>query len=128
MTLPQAAQVSATTNDRAAVVLAAGHDDASRELITRPLGDATVVQLAVANVRKIVADDHIVVVVAPGDTTVRGLLGEGLRYVEQRDLPGTGGAVLAARAAVEALGTPRARSSWPTPTPRSCAPSPCWGS
>ncbi|GAA3224531.1 NTP transferase domain-containing protein [Oerskovia jenensis] len=106
MTLPQAAQVSATTNDRAAVVLAAGHDDASRELITRPLGDATVVQLAVANVRKIIADDRIVVVVAPGDTAVRGLLGEGFQYVEQRELPGTGGAVLAARAAVEALGRP----------------------
>jgi phosphomannomutase/molybdopterin-guanine dinucleotide biosynthesis protein A len=106
MTLPQAAQAPATTNDRAAVVLAAGHDDASRELITRPLGEATVVELAVANVRKIVADDRIVVVVAPGDTTVRGLLGDDLTYVEQQDLPGTGGAVLAARAEIEAFAIP----------------------
>ncbi len=106
MTLPQAAQAPATTNDRAAVVLAAGHDDASRELITRPLGEATVVELAVANVRKVVADDRIVVVVAPGDTTVRGLLGDDLMYVEQQDLPGTGGAVLAARAEIEAFAIP----------------------
>ena len=106
MTLPQAAQAPATTNDRAAVVLAAGHDDASRELITRPLGEATVVELAVANVRKVVADDRIVVVVAPGDTTVRGLLGDDLTYVEQQDLPGTGGAVLAARAEIEAFAIP----------------------
>jgi len=106
MTLPQAAQVPATTNERAAVVLAAGHDDASRALITRPLGDATVVELAVANVRKIVAADRIVVVVAPGDTAVRAALGDGFRYVEQRDLPGTGGAVLAARSAVEAFDKP----------------------
>ena len=33
---------------RAAVVLAAGHDAASRELLSRPLGSATVVELAVA--------------------------------------------------------------------------------
>ncbi|MEK8226218.1 hypothetical protein NKG05_09340 [Oerskovia sp. M15] len=63
MTRPQSAQVHPTSN-RAAVVLAAGHDDASRELITRPW-EATVVELAVANVRKIVAADRIVVVVAP---------------------------------------------------------------
>ena len=61
---------------RAAVVLAAGHDDASRELLSRPLGDATVVELAVANVRRVVDAGRIVVVVSPDDPTVRELLGE----------------------------------------------------
>ena len=62
---------------RAAVVLAAGHDDASRELLSRPLGDATVVELAVANVRRVVDAGRIVVVVWPDDPRVRALLGGG---------------------------------------------------
>lgn len=90
--------------DRAAVVLAAGHDDASRELITRPLGDSTVVGLAVANVRSVVAPERVVVVVAPGDTQVRAILGDDVTYVEQAEPLGTADAVLAARKAVEALG------------------------
>jgi len=67
---------SARRATRAAIVLAAGHDAASRDLLTRPLGDSTVAQLALANVRALVPADRIVVVVAPGETTLRDLLGE----------------------------------------------------
>ncbi|MGB2556109.1 NTP transferase domain-containing protein [Cellulosimicrobium cellulans] len=88
---------------RAAVVLAAGHDDASRELLSRPLGDATVVELAVANVRRVVDAGRIVVVVSPDDPTVRELLGEDVVYVEQESPLGTGDAVLAAREAVASV-------------------------
>ena len=49
---------------RSAVVLAAGSDPASRALLTQPLGDSTVVQLAVDNVRTVVDANRIVVVVA----------------------------------------------------------------
>lgn len=88
---------------RAAVVLAAGHDAASRELLSRPLGSATVVELAVANVRRVVDASRIVVVVAPDDPTVRELLGEDVVYVEQEAPLGTGDAVLAARGAVASV-------------------------
>lgn len=88
---------------RAAVVLAAGHDAASRELLSRPLGSATVVELAVANVRRVVDPSRIVVVVAPDDPTVRDLLGEDVVYVEQEAPLGTGDAVLAARGAVASV-------------------------
>ena len=84
-------------------MLAAGHDDASRELLSRPLGDATVVELAVANVRRVVDAGRIVVVVSPDDPTVRELLGEDVVYVEQESPLGTGDAVLAAREAIAAV-------------------------
>lgn len=89
---------------RAAVVLAAGQDDAARELLTRPLGDATVVGLAVANVREVVPAERIVVVVAEGDTEIRALLGDDLVYAEQPSRCGTADAVLAAREAIDTLG------------------------
>lgn len=101
--MPQPAQVPNAATERAAVILAAGHDAASRALITHPLGEATVVELAVANVRAVVPADRIVVVVAPGDRDVRALLGPDLTYVEQAEPLGTGNAVLAARAAIRAL-------------------------
>ncbi len=88
---------------RAAVVLAAGHDAASRDLLSQPLGSATVVELAVANVRRVVDASRIVVVVAPDDPTVRELLGEDVVYVEQEAPLGTGDAVLAARGAVASV-------------------------
>lgn len=88
---------------RAAVVLAAGHDEASRELLSRPLGGATVVELAVANVRRVVDAGRIVVVVSPEDPTVRELLGEDVVYVEQQSPLGTGDAVLAAREAIASV-------------------------
>lgn len=83
-----------------AVLLAAGHDEASRRLLTQPLGDSTVVEQAAALVRAAVRDQVVVVVVAPGDTAVRGLLGDDFTYVEQPRPLGTGDAVLAARAAI----------------------------
>ncbi len=86
---------------RAAVVLAAGHDEPSRRLLTRPLGDATVAQLALATVRAVVAPEHIVVVTASGDDELRALLGDDLTYVEQPERLGTGNATAAALPAVE---------------------------
>src|SRR6478736_3680802 len=77
VTTGRAAPGPATRATRAAVVLAAGHDAASRELLARPLGDATVVELAVATVRKVVDPGRVVVVVSPDDPTVRELLGAG---------------------------------------------------
>ena len=85
---------------RAAVVLAAGKDEPSRQLLRRPLGDATVAQLALSTVRAVVPPSRIVVVVAPGDDELRALLGTDLAYVEQRKRLGTGHAALVARAAV----------------------------
>lgn len=85
---------------RAAIVLAAGHDEPSRRLLTRPLGDATVAQLALATVRAVIDPSRIVVVVAPGDDELRALLGADLTYVEQADRLGTGQATLVARAAI----------------------------
>ena len=79
---------------RSAVVLAAGSDPASRALLTQPLGDSTVVQLAVDNVRTVVEANRIVVVVARQDTVMRDLLGPELTYVLQDEPVGTGGAAL----------------------------------
>ncbi|ACZ30085.1 Glucosamine-1-phosphate N-acetyltransferase., Phosphoglucomutase [Xylanimonas cellulosilytica DSM 15894] len=90
-----------------AVVLAAGHDDVSRSLLTHPLGGSTVVGAAVGTVTRVVDPSRVVVVVAPGDTAVREALGDGYTYVEQAEPRGTGDAVLTARAAIEALGTDR---------------------
>ena len=86
----------------AAVVLAAGADDASRGLLSATLGDSTVAQQALANVRSVVPASHIVVVTAPGDSTIRELLGSDLTYVEQTEALGTGDAVLAARDSIPA--------------------------
>lgn len=86
----------------AAVLLAAGHDEPSRALLTSPLGDTTVVAAALATVCAVVPRDHVTVVVAAGDTSVREVLGEGLTYVTQEDPRGTGHAVAAARARIEA--------------------------
>jgi phosphomannomutase/molybdopterin-guanine dinucleotide biosynthesis protein A len=76
------------------VVLAAGSDPASRALLTQPLGDSTVVQLALDNVRTVVDANRIVVVVTRGDLAIRELLGPELTYVVQDEPVGTGGAAL----------------------------------
>lgn len=88
------------SSTRAAIVLAAGQDAAARDLLTRPLGDSTVAQVALANVRALVPAERIVVVVAPGDDRLRDLLGDDLTYVEQARRLGTGDATRAARVAV----------------------------
>ena len=77
---------------RAAVLLAAGSDPESRALLTRPLGDSTVVELAVENVRKIVDPARIVVVVSSHDTAIRELLGSEVTYAVQDVAEGTGDA------------------------------------
>lgn len=97
--------MASVTSLTSAVVLAAGHDDVSRSLLTHPLGDSTVVQAAVAAVARVVDPKRVVVVVAPGDTAVRAALGKRYTYVEQPEPLGTGDAVLAARGAVEAHGS-----------------------
>ena len=79
---------------RAAIVLAAGSDPASRALLSQPLGDSTVAGLALANVRTVVDPERIVVVIAAGDRTIRDELGHDLTYVEQREARGTGAATL----------------------------------
>jgi phosphomannomutase len=79
---------------RSAVVLAAGSDPASRALLAQPLGDSTVVQLALDNVLTVVDANRIVVVVSRDDTRIRDLLGPELTYVVQDVALGTGGAAL----------------------------------
>ncbi len=91
-----------TARHHVAVVLAAGHDQASRDLLTHELGDTTVVGAAVSNVARITAPGRVVVVVAAGDTRVRALLPDGVTVVEQAQPLGTADAVLAARAAIPA--------------------------
>jgi phosphomannomutase len=93
MTLPRGA---GTRPIRAAVVLAAGSDEASRVLLSQPLGESTVAGLALDNVRAVVDPDRIIVVVAPGDTDLRRTLGEDLTYVTQAEPLGTGAAALLA--------------------------------
>ncbi len=85
---------------RAAVLLAAGADPASRALLSQPLGDSTVAGLALANVRTVVDPSRICVVVAPGDEAIRDVLGADLKYVEQPQPRGTGDA---ARLALECV-------------------------
>lgn len=90
------------THGRAAIILAAGHDEASRDLLTRPLGDSTVVEHSLHNLRRVVDPARTVVVVAAADTVVRDLLGPEYAYVEQHEPLGTGHAALQARSAVPA--------------------------
>ncbi len=85
---------SSSTHKRAAVVLAAGADAESRALLTQPLGDSTVVQQSVDNVRTVVDADRIVVVVARDDDSIRDLVGADVSYVVQDEALGTGDAAL----------------------------------
>jgi phosphomannomutase/molybdopterin-guanine dinucleotide biosynthesis protein A len=79
---------------RAAIVLAAGGDEESRALLARPLGDSTVAELAVANVRRVVDPQRIVVIISRDDDQLRDLLGRDLTYVTQGEQLGTGAAAL----------------------------------
>lgn len=83
-----------------AVVLAAGADKASRDLLKAELSDSTVAQQALSTVREIFPPGDIIVVVAAEDDEMRGLLGEDLTYVVQEEPLGTGHAVAAARDAI----------------------------
>ena len=80
-----------------AVVLAAGHDPATRQLLLQPLGQSTVIEHSLANVTAIVPKSDVIIVVAEGDRTVRDKLGSGWHFVEQTNQAGTGDAVRCAR-------------------------------
>src|SRR5690625_1255841 len=83
-----------------AVLLAAGPDQLSRDLLTSPLGDSTVIQAALATLETVVSRTRITIVVAAGDSDIPALLGNEYTYVEQKDPRGTGHAVAAARSAI----------------------------
>jgi phosphomannomutase/molybdopterin-guanine dinucleotide biosynthesis protein A len=83
-----------------AVVLAAGHDEASRALLLQPLAASTVLEQTLSVVTSLVDSRDVVVVVAEGDAAVRAKLGESWNYAVQGGQPGTGAAVLAARGAL----------------------------
>lgn len=83
-----------------AVLLAAGPDQLSRDLLTSELGDSTVIQAALTTLETVVSKERIIIVVAAGDKAIPGLLGDRYTYVEQSDPRGTGHAVTAARGAI----------------------------
>ncbi|MDR1265713.1 MAG: NTP transferase domain-containing protein [Propionibacteriaceae bacterium] len=93
------AQASPTGSTRPvkAVVLAAGHDLETRELLLRPLASSTVVEQTLATVVRVVPPDQVVVVSAEHDPRVRQLLGPGWNHVVQTVQAGTGDAVRCAR-------------------------------
>lgn len=84
----------------AAILLAAGPDEVSRNLLTSPLGDSTVVQAAAKTLESVISCDRIVVVIAEGDTSITSMLGDRYIYAVQDDPQGTGHAVAAARNAL----------------------------
>ncbi len=87
-------------HERAAIVLAAGQDEHALDLLTRPLGDSTVVQQSMGNLARVIDPARTVVVIAAGDTVVRDLLGSQYSYIEQAERLGTGQAALLAQGAV----------------------------
>jgi len=84
-----------------AVVLAAGHNLITRQLLLQSLGQSTVIEQSLANVTAVVPKADVVIVVAKGDTAVRSLLGPKWRYVEQPTQAGTGDAVRCAHAELD---------------------------
>nr|WP_300149369.1 sugar phosphate nucleotidyltransferase [Propionicimonas sp.] len=89
--------ILANTRPVKAVVLAAGHDDATRDLLLRPLAGPTVIEQTLATVTAVVPAQDVVIVVAEHDTAVREHLGESWNYVVQTVQAGTGDAVRCAR-------------------------------
>ena len=83
-----------------AVVLAAGHNQATRDLLLQPLAGTTVIETALANVTAVVPKPDVIVVVADSDPGVRAVLGESWTYVTQSTQAGTGDAVRCAREAL----------------------------
>ncbi len=78
-------------------MLAAGHDEATRELLLRPLAGSTVIEQTLSNVTAVVPPADVIVVVAEHDRSVRDHLGEHWNYVVQTVQAGTGDAVRCAR-------------------------------
>jgi len=88
-------------NECKAVVLAAGHDQATRDLLLRKLATSTVIEQSLANVTQAVEPSDVIVVVDEHDHSVRDLLGDSWTYVVQTVQAGTGDAVRCARFALE---------------------------
>jgi len=84
-----------------AVVLAAGHDQATRDLLLRELATSTVIEQSLANVTQVVPKSDVIIVVDEHDQSVRNLLGDSWTYVVQTHQAGTGDAVRCARFALE---------------------------
>ena len=80
-----------------AVVLAAGHNQATRDLLLHPLATSTVIEQTLANITAVVPQQDVIIVVAEHDQSVREHLGEGWTYVVQTVQAGTGDAVRCAR-------------------------------
>ncbi len=89
--------IPASSRPVKAVVLAAGHDEATRNLLLRPLAGPTVIEQTLATVTAVVPAQDVVIVVAEHDTAVREHLGESWNYVVQTVQAGTGDAVRCAR-------------------------------
>jgi phosphomannomutase len=89
--------IPASSRPVKAVVLAAGHDEATRSLLLRPLAGPTVIEQTLATVTAVVPAQDVVIVVAEHDTAVREHLGESWNYVVQTVQAGTGDAVRCAR-------------------------------
>ena len=84
-----------------AVVLAAGHNPATRRLLLRPLANSTVIEQSLANVASVVPKADITIVVAADDDAIRHQLGPSWHYVTQSVQAGTGDAVRCARAELD---------------------------
>jgi phosphomannomutase len=84
-----------------AVVLAAGHDKATRDLLLRPLANSTVIEQSLANVTAVVPKSEVIVVVDEHDDSIREFLGDSWNYVIQTVQAGTGDAVRCARFELE---------------------------
>ncbi|HQY99729.1 MAG TPA: NTP transferase domain-containing protein [Propionicimonas sp.] len=89
--------ISGNVRPLKAVVLAAGHNEATRDLLLRPLAGSTVIEQTLVNVLAVVPKQDVIIVVAENDGAVRGHLGEGWNYVDQSVQAGTGDAVRCAR-------------------------------
>src|SRR5690625_5747091 len=83
-----------------AVLLAAGPDQLSRDLLTSELGDSTVIQAALTTLETVVSKERIIIVVAAGDKAVPGRRRDRYPYGEQSGPRGPGHAVTAARGAI----------------------------
>lgn len=92
--------MATTTTPCKAVVLAAGHNQATRDLLLQALATSTVIEQSLANVTAVVPKADVIVVVDEHDHAVRELLGESWTYVVQTVQAGTGDAVRCARHAL----------------------------
>ncbi|MDR3070710.1 MAG: NTP transferase domain-containing protein, partial [Propionibacteriaceae bacterium] len=92
--MPKAQALAPVTR---AIVLAAGHSRETRELLLKPLGTSTVIELVLQNVLSVVAKEDITIVVDEHDDSVRAHLGDSWNFVVQSVQAGTGDAVRCAR-------------------------------